>query len=159
MKKIQNNDLTQNNAKKQLEITSNSCQKKEQEFVENLAKQDKERQGLPKQVSTRKIKETQEYEIESNGSIDIKKQLVRKALGYTVKEKTEEYSVENGVEELIKKKVVTKHIPPDIAAYKLVLDSGEQNLQDYTDQELENIKNKLLDELNNEIKAKKSSKN
>ncbi|MBO4472646.1 MAG: hypothetical protein J5765_02430 [Clostridia bacterium] len=74
------------------------------------------------------------------------KSLYKKAVGYTATEKTLEYSPEG---ELIKKKVTSKHYPPDITALKAYLEllSGEESIENMTDEELEKEKERLLKEL------------
>ena len=56
---------------------------------------------------------------------------------------------------LIKKKIATHYIPPDINAIKILFEIfekkvGESNLENLTDQELIDLKNKLIKELSNE---------
>ncbi len=56
---------------------------------------------------------------------------------------------------LIKKKVATHYIPPDINAIKILFEIfekkvGESNLENLTDKELLDLKNKLIEELSNE---------
>lgn len=56
---------------------------------------------------------------------------------------------------LTKKKVATHYIPPDINAIKILFEIfekkvGESNLENLTDEELIELKNKLIKELSNE---------
>ncbi|MDD3831553.1 MAG: hypothetical protein PHW00_02725 [Clostridia bacterium] len=76
----------------------------------------------------------------------IKDKLYKRALGYTVKEKAEDYSVVDGEMQLVKKRIITKHIPPDITAYKMIVDQ-QIDLSDYTDEHLEREKQRLLEQL------------
>ena len=45
--------------------------------------------------------------------------------------------------ELVKKRVTTKHVPPDIAAAKIILDDG--GIDELTDEQLEAEKRRLLE--------------
>jgi hypothetical protein len=58
---------------------------------------------------------------------------------------------------LIKKKITTHFIPPDMLAIKILFEIfgkevGENDIENLTDEELLNLKNKLLTELSNEDK-------
>ena len=71
--------------------------------------------------------------------------LMKKATGYFVEEKVEEYDREN---EVTKRKISKKYIPPDTTAIKAVIErSGENPLEGYTDEQLEELKKRLLSEL------------
>lgn len=80
--------------------------------------------------------------------------LYKKALGYTAKEVVEEYNGSEG--ELIKRKVSKKHIPPDISALKTYLELNKQDseLAGYDDQQLQEIKLRLLSQLSSEKEEK-----
>lgn len=79
--------------------------------------------------------------------------LMKKATGYFVEEKVEEYDREN---EVTKRKISKKYIPPDTTAIKAVIERSEENpLEGYTDQQLEELKKRLLTELEN-INAKEA---
>lgn len=85
--------------------------------------------------------------------------LLSKALGCTTAEIVEEYALNNedGNMQLVKKKVTTKKLPPDIDAAKTLFEflGTEQNkYSQLTDEQLEEEKNKLLEQLKN-IKEKK----
>lgn len=69
----------------------------------------------------------------------------RKAVGYSATETVEEYAVVEGSVELVKRRVTTKDVPPDMAAVKLLLDSGDTH--ELSDEELECEKRRLLLEL------------
>lgn len=71
--------------------------------------------------------------------------LMKKATGYFVEEKVEEFDREN---EVTKRKVSKKYIPPDTTAIKAVIERAEENpLAGYTDEQLEQLKIRLLGEL------------
>ena len=75
----------------------------------------------------------------------LKKELKKKALGYTVRESSEEYANIEGKMQLTKQKITKKHVPPDIAAYKLLLElKGGGSVEELTDGELEKEKERLL---------------
>ena len=79
---------------------------------------------------------------------NLEKALEKKALGYDTEEVVEEYQEGDGEIRLTKKKVTKKNVPPDITALKLLLDNikiGEKSVEEMTDEELENEKNKLLE--------------
>ena len=84
--------------------------------------------------------------------------ILRKAVGYDVQEIVEEYSGEN---ELLKRKVTSKHIPPDMSAIKTVLEikGQEKDLANMSDEELEQLKTKLLSQLKDLTKGEKHESN
>ncbi len=84
--------------------------------------------------------------------------LIRKAIGYDVQEITEEYSLEN---ELVKRKVTTKHMPPDMSALKTLIElKGEEgDLSKMSDEELAQLKIKLLSQLEVLAKGDKNENN
>ena len=84
--------------------------------------------------------------------------ILRKAVGYDVQEIVEEYSGEN---ELLKRKVSSKHMPPDMTAIKTILEiKGQENdLAKMSDEELEQLKTKLLGQLNDLTKGEKHESN
>ena len=76
--------------------------------------------------------------------------LFRKAKGYSKKEKTAEYLIdEQGNRKLVKEKVQIKHYPPDNTALKSYLDffGGKSKYEDMSDEELEEERLKLINEL------------
>ena len=74
---------------------------------------------------------------------------VRKgALGYSLEEVTEEYGVENGELKLVKRRETRKDIPPDLKAVKILMD--EKDYSALSDEELEEEKNRLLMQLQEE---------
>ncbi len=84
--------------------------------------------------------------------------LIRNAIGYDVQEITEEYSLEN---ELVKRKVTTKHMPPDMSALKTLIElkSEEGDLSKMSDEELAQLKIKLLSQLEVLAKGDKNENN
>ncbi|HEY8390167.1 MAG TPA: hypothetical protein VIL26_04360 [Clostridia bacterium] len=83
---------------------------------------------------------------------DFLKVIAKKAQGYNVNEVVEEYVMDEEGLKLTKKKVTKKHIPPDLAAAKLLIDM-EQNINEMSDQELENEINKLKHEIMEELNS------
>ena len=76
---------------------------------------------------------------------DFKDALVKKALGYDCTEVVEEYvSGDEGEIRLTKKKVTKKNVPPDITAIKLLIDQNEQPIDQMSDEQLEEEKQRLL---------------
>ena len=80
--------------------------------------------------------------------------LLKKAMGYSVDEVVSEYvsEEESGEIKLVKKKITTKHIPPDSAATKTLLDffyaESAIGYKQMTDIELQQEKQRLLKMLN-----------
>ncbi len=81
--------------------------------------------------------------------------LLKKAKGYSYKEVQEEYSVkEDGEIALTKRKVTEKYCPPDSGALKAYIElNGERKVEDFTDEELERERDRLLAALRDEYKA------
>ena len=74
--------------------------------------------------------------------------LLKVALGYQVSEVTEEYAEVDGELKLTKRKKTKKDIPPDLKAVQLLLSSQQaEELNTWTDEELEAERRKLLLEL------------
>ena len=84
--------------------------------------------------------------------------ILRKAVGYDVQEIVEEYSGEN---ELVKRKVSIKHMPPDMTAIKTMLEiKGQENdLAKMSDEQLEQLKSKLLGQLKDLTKGGSNESN
>ena len=80
---------------------------------------------------------------------DIREALLKKALGYSVSEVSEEYGMVGDKLQVIKKKINTKIYPPDLDAIELALgdtsDNDDQMYSNYTDEELLEEKNNLID--------------
>lgn len=84
---------------------------------------------------------------------EISKQLLKKAQGFSENEVTEEYEESEEGLKLKKRKVSTKYFPPDISAAKLLLLlNDEMNVSNLTEEELKELRKKLLNELKNESK-------
>ncbi len=74
--------------------------------------------------------------------------LLKVALGYQVAEVTEEYAEVDGELKLTKRKRTKKDIPPDLKAVQLLLASkGAGDITSWTDEELEEEKQRLLKEM------------
>ena len=75
--------------------------------------------------------------------------LLKRAKGYSYKEVQEEYAVkEDGEIALTKRKVTEKYCPPDSGALKTYMElNGERNIEEYSDEELEAERQRLLAEL------------
>ena len=75
---------------------------------------------------------------------DINSALLKKALGFDAKEVVEEYALDEGGEvKLSKKKITTKCVPPDVSALKMLLDR-DTPLSEFSDEELEAEKKRLI---------------
>ena len=76
--------------------------------------------------------------------------ITKKAKGYCVNEVVEEYVMDEEGLKMTKKKVTKKHIPPDIAAAKLMVDM-QQTTNELTDEQLEaeliKLKSQIMEEL------------
>lgn len=84
------------------------------------------------------------------------KALLKVALGYSLAEVTEEFAQVDGELKLMKRKQTKKDIPPDIKAMQLLFSShGGVGLENMTDEELEEEKNRLLSVLESVEKSKK----
>jgi len=77
---------------------------------------------------------------------EILKGLLKRAKGYSYEEVSEEYSVkEDGEIALTKRKVTKKYCPPDASALKTYMDlNPERSVEEYSDEELEKEKQRLL---------------
>lgn len=75
-------------------------------------------------------------------SDEIRDALLRRALGFESEETVDEYGISEGEAVLMKRKVTKKFVPPDIAAAKLLLE--ERPLSEYSDEELERERERLL---------------
>lgn len=74
--------------------------------------------------------------------------LLKVALGYQVAEVTEEYAEVDGELKLTKRKKTKKDIPPDLKAVQLLLSSeNEGNYSGWSDEQLQEEKERLLKEL------------
>ena len=75
--------------------------------------------------------------------------LLKRAKGYSYKEVQEEYAVkDDGEIALTKRKVLEKYCPPDSGALKTYIElSGDTDVSELSDEELEQEKMRLLKEL------------
>lgn len=90
---------------------------------------------------------------------DINSALLKKALGFDAKEIVEEYASDGeGEIRLSKKKITIKCVPPDVAALKMLLEL-KTPLSEYTDEELEAEKLRLLEVVRQNEKEKKEKAN
>ncbi len=80
---------------------------------------------------------------------DILDAVVKRACGYAAQETVEEFAVVDGSLELVKRKITTKDVPPDMAAAKMLFESGD--VSDLTDEQLEKERTRLIKELNIDI--------
>ncbi len=102
--------------------------------------------------------ETRKKKAESGNRGRVKKQaeknerledaLLKVALGYQVAEVTEEFAEVDGELKLTKRKKTKKDIPPDLKAVQLLLSAkGVGELSEWTDEELEQERQRLLKEM------------
>lgn len=95
----------------------------------------------------------------TDGAREVKDALVKKALGFDAVEVIEEYAIDDDGEiKLSKKKVTKKTVPPDVAAIKMLIDPLEDDLQNMTDEQLEEEKMRLIKYLAESEKNKKGDK-
>ena len=92
-----------------------------------------------------------------NGSLEdkLKDALIKRAVGGNNEEVIEEYSYEGeeGAPRLTKRKVSIKYSPPDVAAVKALLALEGMELDNISDAELIEERDKLIRELNGEGSA------
>ena len=82
--------------------------------------------------------------------------LLKVALGYQVAEITEEYAEVDGELKLMKRKKTKKDVPPDLKAVQMLLaQNGEEYVQ-WSEEELEQEKKRLLELIEKEEKPVKS---
>ncbi len=85
--------------------------------------------------------------------------LLKVALGYQLAEVTEEYAEVDGALKLTKRKKIKKDIPPDLKAVQMLLgEGGGEGYLDWSDEDLEKEKKRLLEELNEREKASQAKK-
>ena len=87
----------------------------------------------------------------------IEETILRKALGYEVTEKVEEFNVDaDGNKTLVKLKKSTKHVPPDLSAARVVLDTiGKREHK--SERALEAERAELLKRIKAELSADKKT--
>ena len=73
--------------------------------------------------------------------------LLKVALGYQIAEVTEEYAEVDGELKLTQRKKTKKDVPPDLKAVQLLLSSDGVDFAQWSDEELETEKRRLLKEL------------
>lgn len=79
--------------------------------------------------------------------------LLKVALGYQVAEVTEEFSEVDGQLKLTKRKKTKKDVPPDLKAVQLLLSAkGVVELSDWTDEQLEEERQRLLKEIKGQVR-------
>lgn len=85
--------------------------------------------------------------------------LLKVALGYQIAEVTEEYAEVDGALKLTKRKKTKKDVPPDLKAVQMLL-LGENNGEyaQWSDEELETERQRLLAELDKAEPIKKTKK-
>lgn len=90
---------------------------------------------------------------------EILKALLKRAKGYSYNEVQEEFAVkEDGELALVKRKVLEKYCPPDSAALKTYLELNQgASIEDMSDEQLEQEKIRLLNELKSECEEEQKS--
>lgn len=85
--------------------------------------------------------------------------LLKVALGYQIAEVTEEYAEVDGALKLTKRKKTKKDVPPDLKAVQMLLsnENGGEYTQ-WTDEELEAERQRLLAELEKESEKQAKTK-
>ena len=110
--------------------------------------------------------ETEKIEIEDKQEKQVKKQgkkkqekigdaLMKVALGYQIAEVTEEYAEVNGELKLTKRKKTKKDVPPDLKAVQLLLTSAGGDYGEWTDEDLQAEKERLLAEITKQAELAK----
>ena len=85
--------------------------------------------------------------------------LLKVALGYQVAEVTEEYAEVDGVLKLMKRKKTKKDVPPDLKAVQMLLSTEENGeYRDWSDEDLEKEKQRLLMTLQQSAEVEKVEK-
>ncbi len=84
--------------------------------------------------------------------------LLKVALGYQLAEVTEEYAEVDGALKLTKRKKTKKDVPPDLKAVQLLLSSEGGEYTQWSDEELESERQRLLASLREEENKSKEKK-
>ena len=85
--------------------------------------------------------------------------LLKVALGYQIAEVTEEYAEVDGALKLTKRKKTKKDVPPDLKAVQIILENGkEHGFKQWSDEELEAERQRLLAALKEKSDAEKGKK-
>lgn len=84
------------------------------------------------------------------------KAIMKRAVGYKSREKVDElvFSEENGLT-LSKRRITEKDVPGDIAAAKLLLEMGGGDLSSLTDEQLFEMRDRLLQEFKESVSKEK----
>lgn len=98
-------------------------------------------------MSKQKQKTTQV--LVDNTNQNLQQVLIKKAMGFKIKETVQEFVAVEDEMKLTKKKVSVKYYPPDLNAIELLLKTRETmfDFENYTDEELEAEKQKLIKQL------------
>ena len=81
--------------------------------------------------------------------------LLKVALGYQVAEVTEEYAEVDGTLKLMKRKKTKKDVPPDLKAVQILLSQGGEEFVQWTEEELIQEQERLLQLLETEQRKQK----
>ena len=81
--------------------------------------------------------------------------LLKVALGYQVAEVTEEYAEVDGTLKLMKRKKTKKDVPPDLKAVQILLSQGGEEYVQWTEEELIQEQERLLQLLETEQRKQK----
>ena len=84
--------------------------------------------------------------------------LLKVALGYQVAEVTEEYAEVDGTLKLMKRKKTKKDVPPDLKAVQILLSQGGEEYVQWTEEELMQERERLLQLLGKEQGRQKTVK-
>ncbi len=97
---------------------------------------------------SKKTQKTTEVLVD-NTNQNLQQVLLKKAMGFKVKETVQEFVVVDDELKLNKEKISVKYYPPDLNAIELLLKTQESLLdfENYTDEELEAEKQKLIKQL------------
>lgn len=76
--------------------------------------------------------------------------LLKVALGFQIAEVTEEYAEVDGQLKLTKRKRTKKDVPPDLKAVQMLLGDKDASVENMSDEELEEERNRLLASLEKE---------
>ena len=83
--------------------------------------------------------------------------LLKVALGYQVAEVTEEYAEVDGALKLMKRKKTKKDVPPDLKAVQMLLAQGGEEYGQWSEEELEKERERLMELLKQGESAKKKN--
>ena len=83
--------------------------------------------------------------------------LLKVALGYQIAEVTEEYAEVDGALKLMKRKKTKKDVPPDLKAVQMILAQGGEEYGQWSEEELEKERERLMELLKQGESAKKKN--